>query len=357
MAKTLVTPEFMVERDRDLCIQCEVCVRQCAFLSHEYDRVLDLIITDHSRCVGCQRCVQLCPTHAIRIRHFPVAQKENANWTNLAQTNVRRQADQGGMLLSAMGTDRPYPIYWDHILLNASQVTNPSIDPLREPMELDTYLGHKPDRVEVDPKTGRLTTEISRQLHLKIPVMFSAMSYGSISRNACVALCRAAWEMGTYWNTGEGGLHRDFYEYGPRTIVQVASGRFGVDPDYLGVGAAIEIKMGQGAKPGIGGHLPGEKVTEDVSITRMIPQGTDALSPAPHHDIYSIEDLRQLIFALKEATNYIKRTTIKVIGDMADGFEVTATKLDKLNDKHKEFISEGLSALNASIQEEFTKRL
>ena len=105
-------------------------------------------------------------------------------------------------------------------------------------------------------------------------------------------------------NTGEGGLHADLYPYQDNVIVQVASGRFGVHADYLNAGCAVEIKIGQGAKPGIGGHLPGEKINEEVSTTRMIPQGTDAISPAPHHDIYSIEDLRQLIYALKEATGY-----------------------------------------------------
>ena len=74
---------------------------------------------------------------------------------------------------------------------------------------------------------------------------------------------------------------------------------FGVHADYLKAGAAIEIKMGQGAKPGIGGHLPGTKIVGDVARTRMIPEGSDAISPAPHHDIYSIEDLRQLVFSLK----------------------------------------------------------
>lgn len=78
---------------------------------------------------------------------------------------------------------------------------------------------------------------------------------------------------GVYYNTGEGGLHEDFYGYGENTIVQVASGRFGVYKDYLEAGAAIEIKMGQGAKPGIGGHLPGTKIVGDVSRTRMIPEG------------------------------------------------------------------------------------
>lgn len=70
--------------------------------------------------------------------------------------------------------------------------------------------------------------------------------------------------------------------------------------------------MGQGAKPGIGGHLPGAKIVGDVSRTRMIPEGSDAISPAPHHDIYSIEDLRQLVFSLKEATEYKKPIIVKV---------------------------------------------
>jgi glutamate synthase domain-containing protein 2 len=142
--------------------------------------------------------------------------------------------------------------------------------------------------------------------------MFSAMSYGSISYNAHAALAKASEKLGIFYNTGEGGLHRDFYKYGANTIVQVASGRFGVHEEYLKTAAAIEIKMGQGAKPGIGGHLPGMKISDDVSRTRMIPKGVDAISPAPHHDIYSIEDLRQLIYTIKEATNYTKPIIVKV---------------------------------------------
>ena len=106
-------------------------------------------------------------------------------------------------------------------------------------------------------------------------------------------LAKAVTRIGTFMGTGEGGLHESLYPYQKNMIVQVASGRFGVDINYLERGAAIEIKIGQGAKPGIGGHLPGEKVCADVSCTRMIPEGSDAISPAPHHDIYSIEDLKQ----------------------------------------------------------------
>ena len=210
-----------------------------------------------------------------------------------------------------MGNPGKYPVYWDRMLINASQVTNPPIDPLREPMETRTFLGAKPQRIERDEK-GRIKNNLAPQLELEVPVMFSAMSYGSISYNAHAALARAAEELGTYYNTGEGGLHEDFYRYGKNTIVQVASGRFGVHKDYLNAGAAIEIKMGQGAKPGIGGHLPGRKIVGDVSRTRMIPEGSDAISPAPHHDIYSIEDLRQLVYSLKEATGYQKPVIVKI---------------------------------------------
>ena len=215
------------------------------------------------------------------------------------------------MLLSSMGNPRPLPIYWDRLLLNASQVTNPSIDPLREPMETVTFLGRKPERLERNEK-GDIISNMSPQLRLSTPIMFSAMSYGSISYNAHASLARAAAELGIYYNTGEGGLHEDFYKYGANTIVQVASGRFGVHKKYLETAAAVEIKMGQGAKPGIGGHLPGEKIVGDVSRTRMIPEGTDAISPAPHHDIYSIEDLRQLVYSIKEATEYKKPVIVKI---------------------------------------------
>ena len=266
---------------------------------------------DESKCVNCHRCVSLCPTRALKIVKTDHTFKENANWSGQTIQEVYRQAGSGGVLLSSMGNPKEYPVYWDKILINASQVTNPSIDPLREPMETRVYLGKKPDHIERD-KNGKIVNNMTPQLKLNTPIMFSAMSYGSISYNAHASLARAAEQLGIYYNTGEGGLHKDFYQYGPNTIVQVASGRFGVYKDYLEAGAAIEIKMGQGAKPGIGGHLPGTKVGEDVSKTRMIPLHSDAISPAPHHDIYSIEDLRQLVFSLKEATEYKKPIIVKI---------------------------------------------
>ncbi len=311
MPVNYIYPEFEVVRNSDKCIGCRACERQCANLVHSMDPDTGKMVSNNADCVCCHRCVSICPTGALKIVKTDHTFRPNTNWSGQTIQEIYRQAESGGVLLSSMGNPEDLPIYWDRILLNASQVTNPSIDPLREPMETKTYLGKKPSGITRDAN-GKIVNNMTPQLELEIPVMFSAMSYGSISYNAHESLARAATELGTYYNTGEGGLHQDFYKYGPHTICQVASGRFGVYKDYLETGAAIEIKIGQGAKPGIGGHLPGTKIVGDISRTRMIPEGTDAISPAPHHDIYSIEDLRQLVDSLKEATENKKPVIVKI---------------------------------------------
>ena len=311
MSIEFIYPEFEVIRNADRCISCRACERQCANEAHSYDEKLKIMKCDDSKCVNCQRCVSFCPVRALKIIKSNCTLCGNANWPAQTMKEIYKQANSGGVLLSSMGNPKPLPVYWDKILINASQVTNPSIDPLREPMETRVYLGKKPSKVQ-RAKDGTLDCSLPPQLELSMPVMFSAMSYGSISYNAHKSLALAAAELGILYNTGEGGLHEDFYRYGKNTIVQVASGRFGVHADYLEAGAAIEIKIGQGAKPGIGGHLPGAKIIGDISRTRMIPEGSDAISPAPHHDIYSIEDLRKLVFSLKEASEYKKPVIVKV---------------------------------------------
>lgn len=307
---TQILPEFSIERDDYRCIRCQVCVRQCGFNVHRYDEDEDRILHDEEKCAGCQRCAVFCPTKALRVTSNPYEYKHNVNWTKEYITDLKRQAETGSVLVTGMGNDKGFPIYWDHLVLNASQVTNPSIDPLREPMELRTFLGRKPDMLEFE--NGFLKTVLAPQVTIETPILFSAMSYGAISFQAMESLARAASEFGTMFNTGEGGLPKSLRKYGRHAVVQCASGRFGVDLEYLNCSACVEIKIGQGAKPGIGGHLPGEKVSEPVAETRMIPTGTDALSPAPQHDIYSIEDLSTLIYALKEATNYEKPISVKI---------------------------------------------
>jgi len=311
MPVNYIYPEYEISRNYDRCIVCRACERQCANEAHEFLENPGKMVCDDAKCVNCHRCVSLCPTRALKIVKSGNVYRQNVNWSDKTIDEIYRQASSGGVLLSSMGTPEDFPIYFNKILLNASQVTNPSIDPLREPMETKVSLGAKPRHIERSAD-GKLINNLPPQISLAMPMMFSAMSYGSLSYNAHESLARAAEELGILYNTGEGGLHEDFYRYGKNTIVQVASGRFGVHPQYLNAGAAIEIKMGQGAKPGIGGHLPGTKIVDDISRTRMIPEGSDAISPAPHHDIYSIEDLRQLVFSLKEATEYKKPVIVKI---------------------------------------------
>ncbi len=146
-----------------------------------------------------------------------------------------------------------------------------------------------------------------------------AMSYGSISKEAHETMAIAMNTLGGKSNTGEGG--EDDSRFGTiknSAIKQVASGRFGVTSAYLNSASEIQIKMAQGAKPGEGGHLPGVKVYPWVGKTRFSTPGVSLISPPPHHDIYSIEDLAQLIYDLKNA-NHKARISVKLVSEAGVG--------------------------------------
>ncbi|MEI7640661.1 MAG: glutamate synthase large subunit [bacterium] len=151
-----------------------------------------------------------------------------------------------------------------------------------------------------------------------------AMSYGSISRGAHEAMAIAMNRLGGKSNTGEGGEDPIRFKPYPNgdlarsAIKQIASGRFGVTTNYLTNADELQIKMAQGAKPGEGGQLPGHKVSETIAKTRYTMAGVTLISPPPHHDIYSIEDLKQLIFDLKN-TNPRARISVKLVSEMGVG--------------------------------------
>ncbi len=147
-----------------------------------------------------------------------------------------------------------------------------------------------------------------------------AMSYGSISAEAHQTLAIAMNRLGAKSNTGEGGEDADRLHDPARrsSIKQVASGRFGVTSEYLTNSDDIQIKMAQGAKPGEGGQLPGHKVYPWIAKTRHSTPGVGLISPPPHHDIYSIEDLKQLIHDLKNA-NPAARIHVKLVAEMGVG--------------------------------------
>ncbi|WP_416958185.1 glutamate synthase large subunit [Nocardioides sp. T5] len=172
-------------------------------------------------------------------------------------------------------------------------------DGVREPVDID----------EVEP-----VSEIVRRFST------GAMSYGSISQEAHETLAIAMNRLGGKSNTGEGGEDPDrLYDPERRSAIkQVASGRFGVTSEYLTNADDIQIKMAQGAKPGEGGQLPGHKVYPWVAKTRHSTPGVGLISPPPHHDIYSIEDLAQLIHDLKNA-NPAARIHVKLVSEVGIG--------------------------------------
>lgn len=151
-----------------------------------------------------------------------------------------------------------------------------------------------------------------------------AMSYGSISKEAHEALAIAMNRLGGRSNTGEGGEDPARYQIDENgdsrssAIKQIASGRFGVTSEYLVNARELQIKMAQGAKPGEGGQLPGKKVYPWVAKTRHSTPGVGLISPPPHHDIYSIEDLAQLIYDLKNANKYA-RINVKLVSEVGVG--------------------------------------
>jgi glutamate synthase domain-containing protein 2 len=303
---------FIVEIDRERCKICKRCTVNCTFDTLSYNG--DRIVADHDNCVACQRCALKCPQEAILIKENPMAFPPHAAYDRRIRRIGWEQSGTGGVLLTSCGNDLPFPMIFDDLVLDAAQVTNPAIDPLREPVETKCFLGRKPAKLDFEERGNnlKLKTKLAPNIELNFPIMIGHMSLGSISYNAQIAIFKACMESGTVVGTGEGGLHPDFYKYGKVINSEVASGRFGINPPYLKKVAALEIKIGQGAKPGHGGHLPGEKVSQLISETRMIPKGTDALSPYPHHDIYSIEDLQQLISALKEASRYKVPVGVKI---------------------------------------------
>ncbi len=306
-------PKYRVSVDPDQCMLCGRCVENCAYGVFRRDG--DRIRVNSRVCTACHRCAAYCPRDAISIEERPLDYRTHPVWTRGVREAIYNQAKTGRIVLAGMGNALDYPMIFDRLVLDACQVTNPSIDPLREPMELRTYLGKKPQKLDLRTRENgevELLTELAPNLCIETPIMIGHMSYGAISLNAQLSLARAVAASGTFMGTGEGGLAEPLRKYQKHLIVQVASGRFGVDIDYLERGAAIEIKIGQGAKPGIGGHLPGEKVNGEISRTRMVPEGSDLISPAPHHDIYSIEDLAQLVRSLKEATEWKKPVFVKI---------------------------------------------
>ncbi len=181
------------------------------------------------------------------------------------------------------------------------------------------------DLLEFVPQTPVPIEEVESVEAIVSRFVISAMSHGALSREAHETLAIAANRIGARSNTGEGGEDPARYRRWPEEarssnsrIKQIASARFGVTPEYILSADELEIKMAQGSKPGEGGQLPGHKVSEEIARIRRAQPGITLISPAPHHDVYSIEDLAQLIYDLKRI-NSRARVAVKLVAEAGVG--------------------------------------
>lgn len=205
-----------------------------------------------------------------------------------------------------------------------SERFEPSLDRGRRYMSLDdvvflpTQLARLPllDEEVVDTAV-RLGTRAPQPLELGIPLFVSHMSFGALSREAKVALATGSKAAGTAICSGEGGMHPDERAAAGRYVVEMASGYFGWSEEAIAVADAIEIKGGQGAKPGLGGLLPGAKVTEEIAAVRGIPVGTDSHSPSRFRDINSVADLAERVRWIRSVNPRIP-VAIKVAAGRVD---------------------------------------
>lgn len=187
------------------------------------------------------------------------------------------------------------------------------VDHKAEKIFLRDFLDYKKTKKPIDISEVEPASEITKRF------VTGAMSFGSISREAHEAMAVAMNAIGGKSNTGEGGeLPERFATNARSSIKQVASGRFGVTTEYLVNADEIQIKIAQGAKPGEGGQLPGFKVDNIIAKTRHSIPGISLISPPPHHDIYSIEDLAQLIFDLK-SVNPSAQVSVKLVSESGVG--------------------------------------
>jgi glutamate synthase domain-containing protein 2 len=209
---------------------------------------------------------------------------------------IHRAADQGVYEIRGFGTKRPLPGFDDLVFLGASMSRYP-LEGYRERCDTGVTLG---------------TRFASRPIELKIPITIAGMSFGALGANAKEAIGRACTAMGTSSTTGDGGMTEEERQSSETLVYQVLPSRYGMNPDDLRRADAIEIVVGQGAKPGGGGVLLGQKITERVAGMRDLPEGIDQRSACRHPDWTGPDDLAIKIQELREITGWEKPVYVKI---------------------------------------------
>ena len=283
--------EVEVRRDLTSCINCGFCATVCPFGVHERKLGHNRISKPLSYlCIGpsCEEgpfyCVDQCPRKALSLGTHPNYQTlGDYRWTRDLILGTWKQAETGLPLRrlsyemgdSGGGFDRIFFTFPNEDLKGAGDDA-----PVSTAIELNKREG--------------------RKIQIQVPFYGGGMSFGSVSLSVMLARAKAASAWGTFSCTGEGGYPDALKAYDENMITQVATGLFGVSEETIQRVKIVELKYAQGAKPGLGGHLLGDKVTAEVARMREAVAGTDLFSPFPFHSVYSIEDHEKHIDWIKE---------------------------------------------------------
>jgi glutamate synthase domain-containing protein 2 len=222
--------------------------------------------------------------------------RESATFTRTVIAEIQRAAETGVYDIRGWGSKRALPHFDDLLLLGASMSRYP-LEGYRERCDTDVVLGAR---------------HASIPLHLDIPITIAGMSFGALSAQAKEALGRGASAVGTATTTGDGGMTDEERGQSRHLVYQYLPSRYGMNPDHLRAADAIEVVLGQGAKPGGGGMLLGQKISERVAAMRTLPAGIDQRSACRHPDWTGPDDLAIKIVELREITDWEKPVLVKI---------------------------------------------
>lgn len=285
--------EVEVKRDTSRCISCGLCAELCPFGVHErrtgFNRTSKPV---SSRCIGasCEElqfhCVHHCPRKALSLAESPQYRTlGDRRWTRDLILGTWKQAETGMPLKG-----RRYEIGDSRGGFDCLSFNFPKEDP-------EARSGRAGEPISTGLELNRRT---GPQVRIKVPFYGGGMSFGSVSLAVMLARAKAAKACGTFTCTGEGGYPDALKAYDAHVITQVATGLFGVSEETIQRVKIVELKYAQGAKPGLGGHLLGDKVTPEVARMREAVPGSNLFSPFPFHSVYSIEDHEKQIDWIRE---------------------------------------------------------
>lgn len=227
----------------------------------------------------------------------------NQDWIKEIQNRVKK------VPISSGRSNKINKVSFDDLVFVPAQLAKKPVDYFKEKISSKTVLG----------KFSK------KPIELETPVVIGAMSFGALSKEAKISLAKASTLAGTIENTGEGGMLPEEKEFSEKLIIQYSTGRFGITEEILKKADAIEIKIGQGAKPGQGGLLTAEKVTDEIAKVRKIEKGKDIHSPAYHRDIKNIEDLKKKVDRLRELTGGVPIILKLGAGDVEKDVKLAVT--------------------------------